>query len=33
MTTILLYLLIGVGLAVLSGVAKGSMRRLVIGGA
>lgn len=32
MTTILLYLLIGVGLAVLSGVAKGSMRRLVIGG-
>lgn len=33
MTTILLYLLIGAVLALLSGVAKGSMRRLVIGGA
>ncbi|HEU4741725.1 MAG TPA: phosphonate ABC transporter, permease protein PhnE [Meiothermus sp.] len=33
MTTILLYLLVGAVLAALSGVAKGSMRRLVIGGA
>ncbi|MER3479336.1 MAG: phosphonate ABC transporter, permease protein PhnE [Meiothermus sp.] len=33
MTTILLYLLIGAALAVLFGVAKGSMRRLVVGGA